>query len=153
MSEFLNRAIELAIENVDNGGTPYGAVIVKDNKIIGEGVNTMHIDPDISGHAEMIAIRQAQELLGRVDLSDCIVYASGHPCPMCFGAITLSSIPEVFYMNTPEEAAEAGMPLTAAIYKYLKGEHGAIGFSMKRQEAHDDEQDPMKYWVEKNKQE
>lgn len=147
MSEFMNRAVELALENVDKGGTPYGAVVVQDNKIIGEGVNTMHVRPDISGHAEMIAMRQAQELLGQVDLSDCVVYASGHPCPMCLGAITLSNIPKVVYMNTPEEAAEAGAPRTVAIYKYLKGDENAIDFSIEKVEAQDDEHDPMKYWV------
>lgn len=152
MSHFLERAVELAIKNVEEGGTPYGAVVVKDNEIIGEGVNTMHEHPDISGHAEMIAIREAQKTLSRVDLSDCVVYASGHPCPMCFGAITLSSIPEVIYVNTPEEAAEAGMPLTAAIYKYLKGDHSAIAFTIKRVKATDPKEDPMKQWVKHNQE-
>lgn len=150
MSEFLDRAIELAIKNVDDGGTPYGAVVVRNNQIIGEGVNTMHQNPDISGHAEMIAIREAQQLLGKIDLSDCVVYASGHPCPMCFGAITLSNIRKIVYANTPEEAAEAGMPLTAQIYKYLKGNHNAIDLDLKREKIEDGNPDPMKVWVKHN---
>jgi guanine deaminase len=150
MSVFLKRAVDLAIENVNHGGTPYGAVIVKDNKIIGEGVNTLHTHPDISGHAEMIAIRQAQELLGRVDLSDCVVYASGHPCPMCFGAITLSNIHKVVYANTPEEAAEVGMPLTSAIYEYLKGNKDAINLDITRDPIQEGEINPMRYWYNHN---
>ena len=151
MNKFLERAIELAIKNVDNGGTPYGAVVVQDNKIVGEGVNTLHIQPDISGHTELIAIRQAQALLGKVDLSDCVVYASGHPCPMCFGAITLSNIHKVVYTNTPEEAAAVGMPLTAAIYKYLKGETKAIDLDIERDPIQKGNLDPMTYWF-KHKQ-
>ena len=146
MNKFLERAIELAIKNVDNGGTPYGAVVVKGDEIVGEGVNTIHIQPDISGHAELIAIRQAQTLLGRIDLSDCVVYASGHPCPMCFGAITLSNIHKVVYANTPEEAAEVGMPLTLAIYNYLKGDKDAIELDIERDTIQNGESDPMKYW-------
>lgn len=148
MSKFLQRAIDLAIENVNEGGTPYGAVIVKDGEIIGEGANTIHVYPDISGHAEMIAIRQAQKHLGRVDLSDCVVYASGHPCPMCFGAITMSNIHKVVFYNTLEEAAEAGMPLSVAIYRYLKGDEDAIELSFEREPIQEGHVDPMKYWVE-----
>lgn len=148
MNKFLERAIELAIKNVDNGGTPYGAVVVKDDEIVGEGVNTLHIQPDISGHAELIAIRQAQTLLGRIDLSDCVVYASGHPCPMCFGAITLSNIHKIVFANTPEEAAQVGMPLTVAIYKYLKGDSTAIELDIERERIQEGKLDPMTYWFE-----
>ena len=148
MNKYLERAIELAIKNVDNGGTPYGAVVVKDDEVLGEGVNTLHIQPDISGHAEMIAIRQAQTRLGRIDISDCVVYASGHPCPMCFGAITLSNIRKVVYANTPEEAAEVGMPLTFAIYNYLKGDKDAIELDIERNQIQEGDVDPMKYWFE-----
>lgn len=119
MSHFLQRAIELAIENVNQGGDPFGAVVVSKGEIIGEGVNTSHHLPDISGRAEMNAIRQAQKHLGRIDLSDCIIYASGYPCPMCFGVITMSNIHKVVYSNSLEDAAEAGMGLSADIYHYL----------------------------------
>lgn len=118
---FLNKAIELAIENLKNGGDPFGAVLVKDNEIIAKGVNELHHFPHVSGHAELLAITRAQELLNRTDLSDCILYASGHPCPMCLGAIGFSNIKKVIYSNTLEECADKGLGLSSDIYDYIKG--------------------------------
>lgn len=151
MSKFLDLAIKLALENVAEGGTPYGSVIVKDGEVIGEGVNTMHIKPDIAGHAELVAIRQAQGKLGRIDLSDCTVYASGHPCPMCLGSIALSGIKKVIYANSVEDAADANMPRTQHIYQYLKGNHEAIELEMIHQPIHDDSNNPMIAYVNKQK--
>jgi len=84
---FLKLAIELAKENVKNGGGPFGAVIVKDGQIIAKGTNrvTSHNDP--TAHAEIVAIRQACEKLNDFQLTDCIIYSSCEPCPMCLGAI------------------------------------------------------------------
>lgn len=124
--KFLERAIDLALENIKENGTPYGAVVVKDNhEIVGEGVNKMHHRHDISAHAELIAIKKAQEKLGRTDLSDCVVYASGHPCPMCLGAIALSHIETVYYVNDYDETSQ-----TAKVYKYLKGNDQAINLKL-----------------------
>ena len=121
MNQFMLRAIELANDNVENGGTPYGAVVVYQNEIIGEGFNTLHKEYDISGHAELIAIREAQAVLKTNDLSECTIYASGHPCPMCFGAIGFVGIKTVYYANTLKEASAVGMHLSENIYEYLKG--------------------------------
>lgn len=143
MSKYLDLAIELALRNVEEGGTPYGSVVVKDGNVIGEGVNTLHITPDISGHAELVAIRQAQQRLGRVDLSDCTVYASGHPCPMCLGSIALSGIKKVVYANSVEDAANAGMPLTKNIYQYLNGDHEAINIEIIHEPIVEDSKNPM----------
>ena len=85
---FMKRAISLATEGVDaNAGGPFGCVIVKDNKIVGEGYNKVTSTNDPTAHAEVVAIRNACENLGSFQLDDCIVYTSCEPCPMCFGAI------------------------------------------------------------------
>lgn len=149
MSKFLDLAIDLALENVAEGGTPYGAVVVKDDEVIGKGVNTMHRKPDIAGHAELVAIREAQKKLGRIDLSDCTVYASGHPCPMCLGSIALSGIKKVVYANSVIDAANAQMPLTQNIYNYLKGDHQAIELEITHEPITDDSRNPMKAYVTK----
>lgn len=143
MNKYLNKAIDLAIENIKEGGTPYGAVVVLNDEIVGEGVNTIHIKPDISGHAELIAIKQAQEKLNRIDLSDCVVYASGHPCPMCLGAIAMSKIPKVIYANSLEEAADVGMGDSQTIYNYLKGEPRTLNLDIIHEPINDDTKNPM----------
>lgn len=143
MNKYLKKAIDLALENIKDGGTPYGAVVVLNDEIIGEGVNTIHMKPDISGHAELIAIKQAQKLLNRIDLSDCIVYASGHPCPMCLGAIAMSKIPRVIYANSLEEAADVGMGDSKTIYNYLKGEPKTLNLEIIHEPINDDTKNPM----------
>jgi len=87
MDQFMQRAVELAIGNVQEGGQPFGAVLVRDNSIVSEGVNELHKKFDVSGHAELLAIRRAQEKLQVLDLSDSIMYASGEPCAMCLSAM------------------------------------------------------------------
>ncbi|MED0668397.1 nucleoside deaminase [Bacillus badius] len=77
MDSFMKRAVELAAENVKNGGQPFGAVLVKDSRIIAEGVNELHKKHDISAHAEMLAIRRAQEKLATNNLAGYAMYASG----------------------------------------------------------------------------
>lgn len=143
MNKYLKKAIDLALENIKEGGTPYGAVVVLNDEIIGEGANTIHINPDISGHAELIAIKQAQKKLNRIDLSDCIVYASGHPCPMCLGAIAMSKIPKVIYANSLEEAASVGMGDSQTIYDYLKGNTNTLNLEIVHEPIMDDTKNPM----------
>ena len=85
--EFMRRAIQLSLESVKHGGGPFGAVIVKEGKIIAEAANRVTLDNDPTAHAEVNAIRQAARSLGRFDLSGCDIYTSCEPCPMCLGAI------------------------------------------------------------------
>lgn len=153
MDVFLKRAIDLALDNVAEGGTPYGSVVVLDGEIIGEGVNTMHSDPDVSGHAEMVAIREAQKKLNRINLSDCVIYASGHPCPMCFSAIAISGIKHVVYANTVEEGAAVGIDIAKRVYSYLKGDHDALDLVMEHQAIDDEANDPMVAYRKKKFQE
>lgn len=150
MSKFLDIAIEMALKNVEEGGDPFGAVVVKDNEIIGRGVNTMHKFPDISGHAELIAIKQAQAYLNRIDLSDCVVYASGHPCPMCLGSMGMSNIKEYYYANSLDDADVVGLGLSKQVYNYLKGDQNAIEMVVHHEAITDDDKNPMLIWKNKN---
>ena len=84
---FMRQAIALAVENVRNGGGPFGAVIVKDGKVVATGVNRVTLDNDPTAHAEVSAIRAACTRLGTFNLEGCVIYTSCEPCPMCLGAI------------------------------------------------------------------
>lgn len=107
-SIFIKRAIELADNNIDSGGGPFGAVIVREGKIIAEASNKVTRDNDPTAHAEVMAIRLAGSILKSFDLSDCILYASCEPCPMCLGAIYWSRISTVYYAADREDAMHAG---------------------------------------------
>ncbi|HPD34329.1 MAG TPA: nucleoside deaminase [Candidatus Kapabacteria bacterium] len=107
-NNFIDRAIELSKIGIAKGGGPFGAVIVKNNEIIAEAHNTVTIDNDPTAHAEINAIRMASRILGRFDLSDCIIYSSCEPCPMCISAIYWAKIKVVYYANTRYDAAKIG---------------------------------------------
>lgn len=104
--KFLERAIELSEEGIRLGkGGPFGCVIVKDGKIIGEGYNQVPSTNDPTAHAEVVAIRNACKTLNSFQLNGCDVYASCEPCPMCLGAIYWARPERVIYANTKAEAA------------------------------------------------
>ena len=106
---FMSRAIELALFGSQNGhGGPFGAVVVKDGKIIGEGYSRVTVTNDPTAHAEVIAIRMACEKTGHFQLEGCDLYCSCEPCPMCLGAIYWSRPSRVFYASTRYDAADAG---------------------------------------------
>jgi guanine deaminase len=115
---FLCEAIELAHVNLDNGGRPFGAVIVKDGEVVARGVNEILSTNDPTAHAELVAIRSASRTFGSPDLSGCAVYASGHPCPMCMAAMRLAGVGEVHYAYSNDDGAPYGLS-TAAIYADL----------------------------------
>jgi len=103
---FMSKAIELAKKGVySNSGGPFGAVIVKDGKIIAEGYNKVTSTNDPTAHAEIVAIRNACEKLNSFQLDNCIIYTSCEPCPMCLGAIYWARPKKVFYGCTREDAA------------------------------------------------
>ncbi len=121
MNEFLKAAIEEAIYGVENNhGGPFGAVVVREGKIIARGHNKVILNNDPTDHAEMIAIRDAAGKLGRFDLSDCELYTSCEPCPMCFSAIYWAKIPKVYYGCTREDAAQIGFD-DNYIYEVIMG--------------------------------
>jgi tRNA(Arg) A34 adenosine deaminase TadA len=101
----MQRAIGLSEQSMDAGGGPFGAVVVKDGEIVGEGTNRVTPDNDPTAHAEIQAIRKACDRLDTFDLGGCEIYASCEPCPMCLGAIYWSRIRRVYYANTREDAA------------------------------------------------
>jgi tRNA(Arg) A34 adenosine deaminase TadA len=102
---FMREAIRLADESVKNGGGPFGAVIVRDGEIIAGSANSVTRDNDPTAHAEVNTIRQACRKLGTFDLSDCVIYTSCEPCPMCLGAIYWAHIKRIYYGNTKKDAA------------------------------------------------
>jgi len=116
--QFLRQAIDLARENVRKGRRPFGAVIVKDGAVIATGVNETAATADPTAHAELMAIRATSLKLQRPRLDGCIVYASGHPCPMCFAAMALAGVEAVFYAHSNEDGEPYGLS-TASLYAEL----------------------------------
>ena len=106
-NQFMRAAIALAEKNVAEGtGGPFGAVIVRNGEIIGEGTNRVTSANDPTAHAEVVAIRNACEKLGTYNLAGCEVYTSCEPCPMCLSAIYWARLDRIFYGNTRADAAE-----------------------------------------------
>lgn len=105
-TQFMTRAIQLSQANIDRGtGGPFGAVIVKNNQIVGEGWNKVTSNNDPTAHAEVEAIRAACTSLKNFDLSGCVIYTSCEPCPMCLAAIYWARIDTIYYANTKNDAA------------------------------------------------
>ena len=115
----MQRAIELSLNNVhsDRGG-PFGAVVVQDEKIIGEGANQVLATNDPSAHAEVVAIREACRKLNAFELTGCDIYTSCEPCPMCLGLIYWARPDKVYYANTAADASRIGFA-DALIYREL----------------------------------
>jgi tRNA(Arg) A34 adenosine deaminase TadA len=106
---FMQRAVALALEKMraDDGG-PFGAVIVRNGEIVAEGWNQVTSTNDPTAHAEVVAIRRACAKLNTFNLSDCDIYASCEPCPMCLGAVYWARLRTLYYANTRGEAAGIG---------------------------------------------
>lgn len=102
---FMRMAIELSIENIDQGGGPFGAVIVRNGHVVAKGANRVVPNNDPTAHAEVVAIRNACRELQTFDLTGCTVYASCEPCPMCLSAIYWAGIERICYANTKRDAA------------------------------------------------
>lgn len=116
--ELMREAIRLSVDNVRNGGGPFGAVIARDGKIVATGVNRVTPDCDPTAHAEVSAIRAACKELGTFDLSGCEIYSSCEPCPMCLGAIYWAHLDKLYFGNNKHDAAEIGFD-DAFIYEEL----------------------------------
>ena len=102
--KFMTRAIKLSIENVNLGGGPFGSVIVKNDKVIAEGINKVTLNNDPTAHGEIVAIRKACKSLNNFNLSGCELYSTCEPCPMCLSAIYWAHIEKVYYANTRGDA-------------------------------------------------
>lgn len=113
-NKYVEKAIELSHQSIKTGsGGPFGAVIVKDGKIIAEANN------DPSAHAEIQAIRKACKIMQSPELEGCQIYVSAEPCPMCLGAIYWAGIEKVYYANSKEDSAKVGFK-DKSIYEELE---------------------------------
>ena len=149
MNEFMKLALDEAFKGMraDEGG-PFGAAIVKDGKIIALGHNEVIKTNDPTAHAEITAIRKATKLLGRFDLSDCEIYSTCEPCPMCYSAIHWAKMKTLYIGATRYDAAAIGFD-DQYIYDVIQGK------ATKEQVAthhidHDECLGPFKEWDEKN---
>jgi tRNA(Arg) A34 adenosine deaminase TadA len=106
--DFMREAIALSVESVERGGGPFGAVIVRDGRIVARGSNSVTLLSDPTAHAEVSAIRAACSELGTFDLAGAEIYTSCEPCPMCLGAIYWAGIGKIYYGNTKSDAAAIG---------------------------------------------
>lgn len=107
--KYMRMAIALSKKNVEKGlGGPFGAVLVKDGKVIAKSANKVTTTNDSTAHAEVSVIRLACKKLKTFDLSECIIYTSCEPCPMCLGAIYWAHIDTIYYANTKNDAANIG---------------------------------------------
>jgi guanine deaminase len=124
-ADFMRRAIALALENVRSGrGGPFGALIVKDERVIANGTNRVTSTNDPTAHAEIVAIREACRALGDFQLTDCDLYTTCEPCPMCLGAIYWARPTSVFYAGVAADAADAGFD-DAFIYEEIQKQPAA----------------------------
>ncbi|WLR47869.1 nucleoside deaminase [Halobacillus litoralis] len=149
MNPFSERALQLALENVNDGGHPFGAVLVCDGVIIAEGVNELHLHPDVSAHAEMVAIKKAQQARGSIDLSDCTMYASGEPCAMCLTAMYFSNLKKVIYSQSVEDASRVGLALSEKVYRDLEKPKNQREITMIHEPIGNSELDAMKAYATK----
>lgn len=119
MNKYMQFAKDLSDQNLlTNNGGPFGAVIVKDNIIVGVGNNHVLKNNDPTAHAEVMAIRDACKNLNTYDLTGCVLYTSCYPCPMCLSAIIWANIKTIYYGNTKEDAADIGFR-DDFIYNYI----------------------------------
>ena len=130
-NKFMQRAIELSIESINSGGGPFGSVIVKDEKIISEGMNRVAVDNDPTSHGEIVAIRNACKKLNTFNLSNCSLYSSCEPCPMCMSAIYWSRIGKVYYANTRDDAKKINFD-DSLIYSEIPKKNEDKKISMKQ---------------------
>ena len=127
MKNIMRLCIEEAVNGVNQGeGGPFGAVILKDGELIAVAHNTVIKTNDPTAHAEINAIREAGKKLSTHDLKDCILYATGYPCPMCLSAIIWANIKEVYYGTTLKDAEEIGFR-DDFIYNFIRnGNQGKV---------------------------
>lgn len=126
MNEYMKLAVQEAEYGVNNKeGGPFGAVIIKNNEIVASSHNTVLLDNDPTAHAEVNTIRKACKELNTYDLSDCILYTTSEPCPMCASAIIWSNIKTVYYGTDRKDVANIGFR-DDFIYNYLSGKEANV---------------------------
>ena len=106
--EFMRMAIRMSVENIERGGGPFAALIVKNGEVVSTGINSVAEENDPTAHAEINAIRSATQKLQRFKLTDCVLFTTCEPCPMCLGAVYWAGIPAIYYGNSREDAGKYG---------------------------------------------
>lgn len=114
----MREAIAIARGNIAAGGRPFGAVVVRDGVVLARAANRIHETGDPTAHAELLALREAARTLGTPRLDGCIVYASGHPCPMCLAAMHLCGISAAYFAYSNEDGEPFGLS-TKAVYEQM----------------------------------
>jgi guanine deaminase len=148
--EFMKAAVEEALKGMrENEGGPFGAVIVHNSEIIARAHNQVIGAADPTAHAEIQTIRKAAERLGKFDLSECEIYATCEPCPMCLGAIFWARIPKLFYGCSRADAAEIGFS-DKKFYDAIIEQNPAIGGLRTIQFARNDCLLLMEFWQKKS---
>ncbi|HEY7459994.1 MAG TPA: nucleoside deaminase [Xanthobacteraceae bacterium] len=143
--EFMGVALRLARRNAKSAeGGPFGAVVVFDGKVVGEGRNQVTTTNDPSAHAEIVAIREAGRALRRFDLKGCVIYTSCEPCPMCLAAAYWARVDKVVYSATQNEAAAAGFD-DAFLYEELAKHQSER--QLKTVQLKTDDEDPFAVWL------
>ena len=142
---FLQQAINLAIDSAAQQGGPFGAIIVKDGKVIGKGNNQVTTNCDPSAHAEIVAIRDACKTINDYQLTDCTLYSSCEPCPMCMSAIYWARIPKLIFAATSSDAAKAGFD-DQFIYDELAKPYSQRSISIEHS-AHEDSNKSFEEWL------
>ncbi len=121
LDDYFGRAVAATIEGIQAGtGGPFGATLVRGDEIVAAVGNTVLKDTDPSGHAEMVAVREACAKLGTLDLSDTVMYATCEPCPMCVAVMMWAGIKTCYYASTRDDAAEHGFS-DMHLRRYLDG--------------------------------
>ncbi|MFV3332404.1 nucleoside deaminase [Pseudomonas sp. NY15437] len=115
---FMREALQLARDNIEAGGRPFGALVVKDGRVIARAANSIHLDADPTAHAELLAIRRASAHLASPRLEGCVIYASGHPCPMCLAAMHLCGVAGAYFAYSNDDGEPFGLS-TAAVYQQM----------------------------------
>lgn len=142
---FMREAVRIAAENVRSGrGGPFGAVVVRDGRVIARGTNLVTESNDPTAHAEVVAIREACRALGSFQLEGCEVYCSTEPCPMCLGALYWARPARVFYAQEREAAAAAGFD-DGFIYRELGKPPEARSLELRRLELEGSDE-PLRLW-------
>jgi guanine deaminase len=145
----MQEAIRCAVENVRTGrGGPFGAIVVKDGRLIASGTNLVTSTNDPTAHAEVTAIREACRTLGAFQLTGCEIYTSCEPCPMCLGAIYWARPDRVYFAASASDAAQAGFD-DSFIYQELKVPHGERKIPFV-QEMRDAGLEPFQEWARRS---
>ena len=143
--KFMSAALALARKNAASAeGGPFGAIVVFDGKVVGEGRNQVTTSNDPTAHAEIVAIRDAAKRLGRFDLKGCVIYTSCEPCPMCMAADYWARVDRVAYAATQHEAAAAGFD-DAFLYDELAKDVGSRQLPCVQVKTGDE--DPFAVWL------